>query len=200
MMLAKVANQLNSRHPNGKKLPAIILMTDEVRLPNPQLAAASLPAGSGVILRHYTDPRRRHLAEELARLCRERRIIFLVAGDGRLARKVGADGVHFPEFKTPEALRWSLKHPGWLVTSAAHSKKAIIAANQSGVNAVLVGPVFSTSSHPGANYLGPTQFASLCQAAGTELAVYALGGLTDKTAPLIIKSRAAGIAGISGLR
>lgn len=199
MTLTELANRLNSRHPLADKLPAVLLLTDEVRLPDPLPAAAALPPGAGVILRHYGDPERKSLAQELSKLCRGRRLHLLIGGDGPLAMDVAADGVHLPEFRATEAVRWRRQCPNWIVTAAVHSQPALVTAVRAGAHAALVGPVFATASHPGARPLGPVRFAALSRAAGQSIAVYALGGLTMRTAPRIMQSGAVGIAAISGL-
>ena len=54
--LAEVAAIL--KRTAGSSLPALLLMTDEARLADPLPAANALPAGSGIILRHYGAPER----------------------------------------------------------------------------------------------------------------------------------------------
>ncbi|MEE8247847.1 MAG: thiamine phosphate synthase, partial [Alphaproteobacteria bacterium] len=111
MTLAKLALELNLSHPAGRGLPPLVLLSDSLRLPDPIAAAALLPSGSAVILRNYDDPGRAQLAARLAPLCRQRRLILLVAGDGRLAARVGAQGVHFPEALACRARAWRRRRP-----------------------------------------------------------------------------------------
>ncbi|HEY2616490.1 MAG TPA: hypothetical protein VGI78_04060, partial [Acetobacteraceae bacterium] len=78
----------------GGNRPVLWLFTDSRRLPDPRLAASRLPKGlAGIVLRHDGDPYRAALGHELARICRARRLILVVAGDVRLARSLRA-GVH----------------------------------------------------------------------------------------------------------
>ena len=63
------------------------LFTDMVRLPDPFAAVSRLPRGAGVVLRDDRD------ADRLARLCRARGLALVVAGDARLAARLGA-GLH----------------------------------------------------------------------------------------------------------
>ena len=100
MTLTELATRLNSRHPGGGKLPPILLLTDGVRLPDPLPAAATLPRGAGVILRHYDDPDRPALARELASLCRHRGLRLLIAGDGPLAAQAEAAGIPGADLET----------------------------------------------------------------------------------------------------
>ena len=192
--LADLTRRLNS--PPRRHLPALILMTDRHRLDDPAAAIARLPAGSAVILRHYGIPNREALARRLLSLCRRRRIRLLIAGDGALAARIGADGVHFPEAMARRGPgRW--RRPGWLITVAAHSFRAIRQAKALGADAALLSPVFSTPSHPGGRVLGALRFAALCRRA--PLADYALGGVTAHTARRLAGSTAIGFAAIAGL-
>ncbi|HSO42371.1 MAG TPA: thiamine phosphate synthase [Rhodospirillales bacterium] len=182
----------------GARLPACILIADSGRLADPGAAIAALPRGSAVILRDYDVADRMARAARLSRLCRRRRLHLLVAGDARLAVAVGAQGLHLPEGLARSAdRRWRLwRKPGWLVTAAAHSPRAIALARRAGVDAVLLSPVFPTASHPGAATLGPVLFAAWTRKA--PLPVYALGGMTAATTRRLSGSGAAGIAAIGG--
>lgn len=144
----------------GQPLPRLWLMTDE-RLGTGLLdAVARLPAGAGIVFRHY------NLAEA------ERRALFgavrqaapgplLLAGPAALARAWGADGSHG-------------RHAG--ATSApAHDLAEIRAAEAAGASLIFLSPVFPTRSHPGAAGLGADGFAAL--ASQTGLPVIALGGM-----------------------
>jgi thiamine-phosphate pyrophosphorylase len=176
-------------------------MTDARRLPDPLAAIRRLAPGSALLLRHYEAPDRWDLAARLARECKRRGIRLLIAGDWRLAAAVGADGLHLPEGlarRGPGAWAAGLRRrPGFLVTAAAHSPLAIHRAARAGADAVLLSPVFPTASHPGAPSLGALRFAAWCREA--PLPVYALGGVTARTAGRLAGSGLAGIAGIGGI-
>lgn len=193
--VANLAGRLNSRHPAGRRLPPLILMTDAARLPDPLAAVARLPAGAAVILRDYDAPDRIALATALSTLCRARRLRFLVAADARLAARVGADGLHLPEGLVPRARRrWPRN---WLITAAAHSPAALWRAWRVGADAALLSPVFATASHPGAGTVGALRFAAWSGA--SPLPVYPLGGINAGTARRLTDSRAVGLAGIDGM-
>jgi len=207
--LADRAERLNFRlrghgggdRESGSRLPALIAMTDVDRMPDPLAAAAVLPRGSAIILRHYELDAldRRELARRLVDVCRPRNVRVLIGADPFLACAVGAAGIHLPEnmIKTGRAT-WRLwRRPDWLVTAAAHSRVAMTQAQQSGVDAALLSPVFATKSHPGAAPLGILRFTDLCRT--SSLPVYALGGISVRTARLLRGSGAAGIAAIGGI-
>lgn len=182
----------------GRSLPRLILMTDEKRLSDPLPAVRALPSGSAVILRHYGDLGRADIAARLVDEARGRRIRVLIAGDARLALRIGADGLHLPEAMVRNGggawRKW--RKPGWLVTAAAHSPEALFRAWRSGIDAALLAPVFPTASHPKARPLGALRFASWCRTA--PLAVYALGGVTPANVQRLKGCGAKGVAGIDG--
>ncbi|MDD3444431.1 MAG: thiamine phosphate synthase [Zavarzinia sp.] len=191
--LATAARRLNARHPMAGLLPPLVLLTDRARLPDPLAAAERLPAGSLVILRDgdLAPEARLALGLALARLCRRQRLRLMVAGDPRLARRVNAAGVHWPETRLP------MRASGF-ATAAAHGARALARARRAGVAAVLLSPVFPTDSHPGAPCLGLMRFAGLARRAG--LPVYALGGVDGRTAPRLAGSGVVGVAAIGALR
>ena len=191
--LAKTARRLNLRCPAARGLPALWLVTDTLRLPDPVAAAAGLPRGAGVLFRHYDHPARAALAGRLAALCRRRGLVLLVAGDARLARRVRAAGLHLPEARMMEAARRPARGCG-LITAAAHSRGGVARAANLGLDAVFLSPVFATRSHPGRAGLGAAGFARIARAA--PLAVYALGGITPANANKLTGSGAAGGAAI----
>jgi thiamine-phosphate pyrophosphorylase len=195
MTLASVARRLNLR---ARTLPALVLVTDETRLPDPGAAVAALPRASAVVFRHYGDPGRKSLARRLARLCRRRGLLFLVAADAALAQTLGARGLHVSEqaARGPAYLRRRWRR-GLTVTASAHGRAGVIRAARLGADAVLLGPVFATASHPGREPLGPVRFGLIARA--SPLPVYALGGMTETTARRLTGLGAAGVAALGAL-
>jgi thiamine-phosphate pyrophosphorylase len=197
--LAELSGRLNSAPGgSGDYLPSAFLMSDPVRTPDLLSAAASLPPGAGVVLRHYEVPERAALAERLARVCRCRGVALLIGNDWRLAVSVGADGVHLAEavLKRGVALPPALRRR-WLVTAAAHSTAALFRAARFGADAAFLSPVFATASHPGAAGLGACRFAVMAHAA--PLPVFALGGINRMSVRRLVGSGAKGVAAIAGL-
>ena len=181
-----------------RRLPPLILMTDDARLADPAATITGLPRGSAAILRHYDHPDREALGRRLLALCRGAGVRLLIAGDAGLACRLGAGGLHLPEWMAHRGLwrRWRRK--GWLITAAAHSPAALWHARRAGADAALLSPVFATTSHLGVKPLGVLRFTAWCRRA--PLPVYALGGVTAVTARRLTAGRATGIATIGGLK
>jgi thiamine-phosphate pyrophosphorylase len=196
--LARAALTLNARSGFAGLLPALVLMTDERRLPDPLAAARALPKGSAIIVRHSKSGPRAELARELADIARERELILLIAGDARLAGEVHADGLHLPEARLLEATHWRTLRPHWFITVAAHSAEALRKAALASAHAAFLAPVFPTTSHPSRAGLGPFRFVTLARHAC--LPVYALGGINAGNVARLAHSRAAGIAAVEALK
>lgn len=187
--LARAAARLNARH--GRGLPPLVLMTDDARDLDWAAAVAALPRGAAVIVRHR-DPRAREiLARRLRTAAVARGVKLLIADDEALAVRVRADGLHVPQRHAARVAAIIDRHPHWLVTASAHDA----AAMRVPADALIVGPVFATASHPGARGLGVARFASLANSARH---VYALGGVDAVSVQRLAAMRIAGVALIGG--
>ena len=174
------------------------MITDRQRLPDPYSAARRLPRGAAVLLRDYDDPDRDEIGMRLARICRPKGLSLIVAGDIDLANRLGADGLHLPEWyvrrNARRALSWQAAGPHRFLSAAAHSPAALRRAARIGVDLALLSPVFATASHPGAGEVGVLRFTHWCQ--DSPFAVYALGGIDETSVRRLQGSGAAGLAGI----
>lgn len=92
-----------------------------------------------------------------------------------------------PGCRAPRQSRW--------VSAACHSEAELEAAEQAGVDVVLISPVFATSSHPGHGALGWPGFRKLHDR--TRLPAYALGGMKAEHLVQALAQGAIGTAGIS---
>ena len=193
--LAKLARRLKALSPwPQSSLPALWFLTDEGRPLDPVAAARALPPGSGIVLRHYRHAARGNLAKELAGIARERGLTLLIGADARLARDIGAHGVHLPQWAIKR--RAAPKAHG-LLTLSAHSARELQEAHRMRPDAVFLAPVFVTQSHEGAQALGAVRFSALVHK--NAFPVIGLGGITPATAMRLIGSGAYGIGAIGAL-
>jgi len=182
----------HAAHRRGaRRVPPLWLFTDSRRLADPRPAVARLPKGlAGVVLRHDAAHDRMALGRDLARICRARRLLLVVAGDARLAAALRA-GMHLRGGRWPG--------PVWprygLVTSSAHNFPELRRALRAGADVAFLGPAFATASHPGAAGLGAARWCRLANRAG--LPVAALGGI-DGTSVRGLPSRLCRAVGAIG--
>jgi thiamine-phosphate pyrophosphorylase len=191
--LARAAGRLKAQA--ASKLPALVLMTDDERLPDPLAAAWALPRGSMVVARTKDHIKLERLSGALLRIARTNGLGVVVAGDPELASRLGADGFHLPEARAGEAAYWRARFSPLLITISVHSPRALLRAQSLPVDAVFLSPVFATRSHPDRASLSPIR-ANLI-ARNALLPVYALGGIGAHNVTLL--NAFAGIAAIGAL-
>lgn len=192
--LTKLARDLN-RETQGRadfSLPVAFYLTDENRRPDPFETIESLPAGCGVIFRHYTYPDRAALATEVAQCCAREQLPLLIGGDAPLALRLRADGVHLPQSKGHEIAKW--KRHGLLVSSATHDVSSLWRAQTLGADLAFLSPIFATKSHPDQTGLGVIRAAQMART--VTCPVYALGGITTTT---IRRLRGSGFSGVGAI-
>ena len=162
-------------------------MTDERLGEGLWRALRAVPRGGGVIFRHDRHPRRRALGACVRAMARQRALAFVVAGDARDAARMRGQGLHrresgmrpgWPRLRGGVAM--GAPRGGWR-TASAHGVAGVVAARRARADLVFIGPLFATSSHPGALALGRVRLGLLLRQARTAArgpAVAALGGLT----------------------
>lgn len=117
-----------------------------------------------------------------------RGLILLIAADPILARRVGADGVHWPE------RRLEKRASNGLMTASAHSAEGCARAVAAGVDACVLGPVYATRSASRTPPLGLFRASQIARSAGVP--VIALGGLSAGRARLLAGRGFAGVAAV----
>jgi thiamine-phosphate pyrophosphorylase len=156
----------------GGSFPRLWLFTDDARLPDPLPSISRLPKGrAGVVFRHDDSADRIALGLRVARICRDRRLLLVIAGDGRLAARLHG-GVHLRGGHRPD-----LAPIYGFTTSSAHSVQDIRRAASAGADLVFVSPAFQTRSHAGAPGLGPLRWLRMVRAVRVRPGVAALGGI-----------------------
>ncbi len=135
------------------------------------------------------------------RLAFAREVVALVHGYGghvllngsvEDAMSVGADGVHL----SAAALMACESRPDMpLVFASCHNPAELNKASGLGLDAVVLGSVNPTPSHPGQAPLGWTNFAQMME--GAALPVFAIGGMTAED---VAQAQAVGAQGVAMLR
>lgn len=181
----------------GRTLPPLLFFTDPARTPRPWETAARLPAGAGVVFRHFGAADRVETGQRLREATHRAGVRLLVGLDAELAERIGADGVHLPERALSAAYALSGRRPDWLLTGAAHSPEAVRTARD--LHALVLSPVFPAGGASAVKpALGVEGFSAL--AALAPCPVYALGGITAVNASLLAVSSACGLAGVEAIQ
>jgi thiamine-phosphate pyrophosphorylase len=156
-----------------------------------------LPRGSGVIYRAFGAADALTTARALKTVARRRGLTLLIGADEGLAAASHADGVHLPERLLRLAAGIRARHRGWIVTGAAHSGLAVHRAARNGCDAAVLSAVLPSRSASAGRPLGAVRFAGLVRQAA--IPVIALGGVTNETAPGLVRTGAYGLAAVEGL-
>ena len=177
-------------------VPTLVVITDRHAAARAgrsvlEVVAAALDAGAPAILLRDKDlpaAARRSLGEELASLVTDTDAQLLVSSDVRLARELGAAGVHLAADDPP------CTAPVGLLGRSCHDRDEVAAARAEGVSYAFVSPVATSGSKPGYGpVLGPDGVRELVAVAG-ELPLLALGGVTPANAS---RWREAGVHGLA---
>ncbi|NDG88162.1 MAG: bifunctional MutT family pyrophosphohydrolase/thiamine phosphate synthase, partial [Gammaproteobacteria bacterium] len=134
-------------------------------------------------------------AVRLARLAERLNIRLLVSGEPSFLDQIGAAGLHLRSDQLSSFTSRPIPSDRWLAASCHDSGELQLAAAL-GVDFVVLGPVQSTESHPGAMTLGWPRFQSLVEE--VSLPVYALGGLDRSHLDWARHHGAHGVAAIRG--
>lgn len=133
------------------------------------------------------------LAQSVLPAVRARGLRLILDRDPAMVLRIGADGWH----ATSTALASRSQRPSGpkLVLASCHDERELTMARQLSADAVVIGPVLETASHPGADALAWSGFASLVRQAS--LPAYAIGGLSRMDAEVAQQHYGQGVAGIS---
>ena len=189
-----MATKLYSARPVPSRLSPLIFMTDPERVPDVVAAAQKLPRGTAIIYRHFGSAHKFVDAEALRHVTFERGQQLLIGADPDLAIEVGADGVHFRrDAKVELPTLWRRRCPDWLI-SMAGIKSGNYAGDLSVLDGLLISSVFPSQSPSAGEPMGIQEFTD--KARKLPVPAFALGGINKDTAPKLLGSGAAGIAGI----
>jgi thiamine-phosphate pyrophosphorylase len=196
--LWRVARTLRPPRRRGKPLPAMLFFTDPLRTPAPEAVIERLPAGAAVVLRTFGRADIEARGKALATLARSRGVRFIVGADAGLARRLKADGLHLPQRAAHRSAEIRALRARFWVTAAAHDLPSARRAARAGADAIVVSPIFPSTSPSAGRAMGARRLATMIRALG--MPVYALGGVNAATARNLKRTGVAGFAAIDGFR
>lgn len=113
-----------------------------------------------------------------------------------VALAAGAHGVHLRGDSVPAPRVRAVAPPAFVIGRSVHSpEEAERVAREGGLDYLICGTVFATSSKPGTQTTGPAPLAAAC--ARVPLPVVAIGGMTPAHLGVVAQSGAAGFAAIN---
>jgi 8-oxo-dGTP diphosphatase len=189
----------NTRILSALLLPPFYAITNAAAIGEDALVARARAAfAAGLQLLQVRDKewplvRRLALARRLVDLAAAHRASVVFNGTAEQAQAAGCAGVHFSAAALMDA---PARPPGMLAAASCHTANELARAGDLGLDFAVLGPVASTSSHPGGAVLGWDAFAAL--AVQAHLPVYALGGLRRPDLDAAIAHGAHGIALMRG--
>jgi len=144
--------------------------------------------GGGVLL---------SMAEKIGKTMHAKGGLLFVNDRADVAMASGADGVHLGGTSF-EATAVRKIFPEALVGVSTHSVEEAKKAEADGADFIVSGPVFETRSKPGLeDVMGVSVFSTVCKS--VKIPVFALGGIDEKNAGIVMKAGAAGVACISAV-
>ena len=185
------------RTARGIALPNLLFFTDPARVPDPEAVAERLQEGDGVVFRAFGAADAIDRGLRLRAIADQRGLILLAGADEALAEAIGADGVHLPERTRNLTPTLRAGRPGWLITVAAHDHDAVIAASALGADALVVSPIFRSSSPSAGAPLGVEGLRKMVAATATP--IYALGGIRAGTVEGLKNTGIVGLAAVEAL-
>ena len=160
-----------------------------------EVARQVIRGGAGVIqLRDKTTPKGEllALARELAALCRENGVLFIMNDYLDMAIAAGADGLHIGREDLPCAEARKLLPIDILLGRSATSVELAVAAEADGADYIAVGSMYPTPSKETAVVVGPEMLSQVRQA--TSRPLVAIGGITRENAAQVMTAGADAIA------
>ena len=135
---------------------------------------------------------------QIAQLCRDRGVHFIVNDRLDLAQAVDAHGVHVGQDDLPARAARALLGPGKLLGVSTHSLEQAIRAAADGADYAGIGPIFATATK--STGYAPVGVDTIRQLRSRiDLPLLAIGGITLSNVKEVIRAGAAGAAVISAI-
>lgn len=177
----------------GVNLPPVLALTDPVRAPDPFALASGLPAGWGLVWRHFGGADAKTL-RRLNRCCRLRRVSLFVSCPRPEPREGGG---YWPEKTWRSARRASAERAVGI--GSTHAPEGVRRAVRFGLGGVLISTVFPSGSPSAGRAMGAIRWIRLASGLGLRKGerprmLYALGGVTASNA-----GRLSGFGGLAAV-
>ena len=184
------------------QLPCLCLVADcSVAGPGELAARVALAVDGGVNLvqlrgKELPGGQLLSLATELISAIKGRATL-LVNERVDVAAAAGAAGVQLGEEALPVSAARRILPPGSIIGRSVHSEDGAARADDDGADFLIVGTMFATGSHPGAEPAGPGLMRNV--AARCNLPLIGIGGITPGSVAEVMAAGASGVAVIRSI-
>jgi thiamine-phosphate diphosphorylase len=165
-----------------------------------QAAAAIRGGASAIQLREKGLPARElvEVGRRMAALCRDAGVVCIINDRADVAVACGADGVHVGEDDLPVAAARRIVGPRGIVGASAGTVEAALRAQAEGADYLGAGSVYATGTKDDAGPpIGTEGLAAIVRA--VRIPVVAIGGITARVVPEVMRTGAAGVAVVSAV-
>lgn len=138
-------------------------------------------------------------ARRLSDIARETGTLVVVNDRVDVAVAAGAGGVHLREDSLSVSAVRRITGPRLRVGRSIHSAGQAKGLSGSGLDYLVLGAVYPTRSHPNRDPVGVEAVAAAVAAAGGDLPVLAIGGITPSGVPDLLTRGAHGVVVLSGV-
>jgi len=181
-----------------------ILFSDSKKIANIAKIIAKLPKNSSIIIREYhlDEKSRKEFAQNVIKLAKKNNIKVIIGKNIELAKKLGANGVHFSDLdKLPiQLLKKSAFKKDFILSIACHSEKSLLKYRALGIDKLFLSPIFTTSSHNSAKIFGFLNLAKITSKhkkyGYVTNRLYALGGVRSDNLKKLRKINITGFGAI----
>lgn len=137
------------------------------------------------------------LAMELAKLCRKKRVFFIINDRADIAAACGADGLHLGQDDFPIARARKILGKKKIIGKSTHSIEQAKMAIAEKVDYLAVGPIFWTQTKKIDRPVGTELVAQVRKL--TQKPILAIGGIKPENAASVIDAGATAVAVVSAL-
>ncbi|NHM32590.1 thiamine phosphate synthase [Neobacillus terrae] len=138
------------------------------------------------------------LASNIRSLCKEYGVPFLVNDDIELALALEADGVHIGQEDEPASIVRG-KIDGKILGVSVHTLEEAKKAVAEGADYLGIGPIYQTSTKEDAKGESGTILIEQIRAAGMDIPIVGIGGITAANAGAVVKAGADGVSVITAI-
>lgn len=182
-----------------RRLQGVYLITDQYDRLLERVAMALRGGVSVLQYRAKDKPYEACLAEATAlqQLCRANNVLFIINDDVRLARELGADGLHLGQDDGSVAAARELLGPDTIIGVSTHNLEEALKAEADGADYLGFGAMYPTGSKTIAHLPGTAGLAAVRDQ--VRLPMVAIGGINPANACRVIEAGANAVAVISAV-